>query len=66
MAGVQAAELIRSLSLTSQPKIVALIANTSDEQREQCFKAGMNSWLAKPVWRDSSRKAPSGTLAQLG
>ena len=48
MDGVQATHFIRQ-NLESQPIIIALTANTTAEDREQCLLSGMNDFMSKPV-----------------
>ncbi|MGV3510092.1 MAG: response regulator, partial [Sphingobacteriaceae bacterium] len=47
MDGLEATAAIRSLPL-SQPYIAAMTANALPEDRENCLKAGMNDYIAKP------------------
>jgi len=49
MSGVEASKQIRELPLPSQPRIVALTANASEEQRVECDRAGMDNYLTKPI-----------------
>lgn len=51
MDGIEATELIRKNS-THQPAIIALTANTLQNDQERCMKAGMNDYLAKPIKLD--------------
>ena len=48
MDGVQATRAIRE-TLENQPVIIALTANTMEGDEDECLKAGMNDYLAKPV-----------------
>lgn len=48
MDGVQATRVIRE-TLKNQPIIIALTANTMEGDQEECLRAGMNDYLAKPV-----------------
>lgn len=45
--GVDATKEIRS-RLVHQPYIIAMTANTFDDDRDKCAEAGMNDFLAKP------------------
>ncbi len=50
MDGITATKKIRNSACTkSQPYIIALTANTSKEDRENCFNAGMNDYIRKPI-----------------
>ncbi|MBX7053105.1 MAG: response regulator [Flavobacteriales bacterium] len=45
--GLQATKEIRA-TMVHQPHIIAMTANTFDEDRDKCAEAGMNDFLAKP------------------
>jgi len=48
--GLAATQLIRSsLPPERQPRIVAMTANTMDEERAACLAVGMNDYLGKPL-----------------
>ncbi len=49
MNGIDAAIAIRKQSNGRCPKIVAVTANVTDDQREACRTAGFDGFLAKPV-----------------
>ena len=49
MDGIAATRAIRSRGAGQDVKIVALTANAFDEDRERCFAAGMDDFIAKPI-----------------
>ena len=49
MDGVTATRLIRAAWKDGGPRIVALTADAMQEDRDRCFKAGMDDFLAKPI-----------------
>jgi signal transduction histidine kinase/CheY-like chemotaxis protein/HPt (histidine-containing phosphotransfer) domain-containing protein len=64
MDGVTATERYRAEeALTGKPAlpIIAMTANAMQEDRERCFAAGMNGYIAKPI----SRAALQGELQRL-
>ncbi|MDD4602780.1 MAG: response regulator, partial [Bacteroidales bacterium] len=52
MDGLEATRQIRALEAKSNEEfpvqICAITANTSPEDEEKCFKAGMNTYISKP------------------
>ena len=49
MDGIEATRLIREMDSISQPLIVALTANGSEENEYNCYQAGMDDFLTKPL-----------------
>ena len=50
MDGLAATRLIRErLSCSRQPRIIAMTANVTTADRQACYDAGMNDYLAKPI-----------------
>ncbi|MBL9213804.1 MAG: PAS domain S-box protein [Opitutaceae bacterium] len=65
MDGLQAAREIRaSASGSYRPRIVAMTANASTHDRDECYAAGMDDFLTKPVRNDDLRKAIQATPAR--
>ena len=60
-SGLEACEIIRSTPVKKQPKIIAMTANASDADRQQCFDSGMDDFISKPIdinyLKESVRKA---------
>ncbi|SMF12082.1 ATP-binding protein [Pseudobacteriovorax antillogorgiicola] len=57
MDGIEATRAIRSnKDLVVQPKIIALTASAMESEREACFAAGMDDFLAKPLRRSELTK----------
>lgn len=52
MDGLEATRYIRK-NHTHQPHIIAMTANAMIEDREECYDAGMNNYLTKPIKIDS-------------
>jgi CheY-like chemotaxis protein len=52
--GLGASKIIRQTNPTIP--IVALTANATTEDRNECFDAGMNDFITKPVSIDALRK----------
>lgn len=46
--GLAATQQIRSMKLRQQPHIIAVTANATIEDREECLAAGMNAYMSKP------------------
>lgn len=47
--GLEATRIIRKMENIDQPYIVAMTANAMPEDREECFSAGMDNYVSKPV-----------------
>lgn len=48
MDGIQACQQIRAIPRLAKVPIVAMTAGSLPEDREQCLRAGMNDFIAKP------------------
>lgn len=64
MDGLSATRTIRSAPNCRNVPIVALTANTTNEDREACFDAGMQGFLAKPVHRDELLASIAALIAR--
>ena len=49
MDGLEATRLIRAGDPRHQPTIVAMTADVTADKRDECFAAGMNAFLGKPL-----------------
>nr|WP_294793019.1 two-component regulator propeller domain-containing protein [uncultured Mucilaginibacter sp.] len=47
--GLETTRIIRKMDNITQPYIVAMTANAMPEDREECFAAGMDGYVSKPV-----------------
>ena len=61
MGGVDATRAIRALGV--RVPILAMTANASDKDRDECQSAGMNGFLSKPVLKDRLADAIAKVLA---
>jgi len=58
MDGIQATKEIKSDKLAyGNPYIIAMTANAFEEDRKNCFEAGMHDFISKPIMMDSLKKA---------
>lgn len=57
MDGFEAAERIRALALDPSPSIVACTANAVAEDRDRCFRVGMEDFISKPFCLEDLRQA---------
>ena len=52
MQGIEATRKIRSIPTLKNTKIIAVTANISHETQQECFKAGFDDYITKPVQID--------------
>ena len=52
MDGLVTTQCIRHNTSLDQPYIIAMTANAMPEDREDCYNAGMNNYVSKPVKLD--------------
>jgi CheY-like chemotaxis protein len=52
MGGIEATEHLRLVTKVTTP-IVAMTANASDRDRDECRRVGMNGFISKPVLRNA-------------
>lgn len=64
MGGVEATKAIRAAG--HNLPIVAMTANASDSDRDECASAGMDGFLSKPVLRDQLARAMLAALDKHG
>jgi CheY-like chemotaxis protein len=53
MSGIDATKRIRSLNAGQLTSITACTGNASANDKSQCYQAGMNSFMAKPITLDT-------------
>ncbi len=62
MDGISATKSLRDLCGPDAPYIIAVTANVTDEDRKNCFDAGMNDFITKPIrselLAEAIKKAP--------
>lgn len=56
MDGYEATRALRELPLSKSTPIIAVTARVMEEDREKCFKAGMDDFLSKPVRIEAVRE----------
>ena len=49
MDGITATRIILDMEKKKKPKVVAVTANVLQEDRDKCFEAGMDDFMAKPI-----------------
>ncbi len=64
--GLAATQRIREMSLESQPKIIAMTARATGEDRELCQAAGMDGYLTKPIRKEYLQRALVDATAPSG
>jgi CheY-like chemotaxis protein len=52
MDGLEATRRIREDISMNQPYIIAMTANAMPEDKEDCYNAGMNNYVSKPIKLD--------------
>jgi CheY-like chemotaxis protein len=57
MDGLEATRIIRQRWPNDGPRIIAITAYALIGDREKCLEAGMDGYLAKPIWLDELRRA---------
>lgn len=49
MDGCRATQILRTMDGCEQMPVIAMTANAMNDDRNQCFEAGMNDFVAKPI-----------------
>ena len=65
MDGYEATERIRGLDIDVQPMICGLTANATQADRDKCFAAGMDRFLAKPLHLNELRDLVEAALVPV-
>ena len=65
MGGIEATKAIRLVDKWQDLPIIALSANTLDEDRIRCIDAGMQDFASKPIYKDDILKAITTNLANV-
>ncbi len=65
MDGLTASRVIRGLALAAQPRIIAMTANVSSEDRVACNEAGMDDFIPKPVRLETLRASLEVAISRL-
>ena len=65
MGGIEATKAIRLVDKWQDLPIIALSANTFDEDRRKCIDAGMQDFVSKPIYKDDILKAITTNLANV-
>ena len=47
--GLETTRIIRKMDNIDQPYIIAMTANAMPEDRDECFAAGMDNYVSKPI-----------------
>jgi CheY-like chemotaxis protein len=64
MDGLEAARCLRrQLAVEQQPRIYALTAGIAAEDRQACFDAGMDGFVAKPVVKEQLEELFAAVMA---
>jgi CheY-like chemotaxis protein len=65
MGGVEATHLIRQEHIHHPPPaVIALTANVLEANKQQCYDAGMNAVLCKPVQRTRLKETMENCLME--
>jgi len=64
--GLEATRRIREMSIPFQPKIIAMTARATGEDRDMCQAAGMDGYLTKPIRKEHLQRALLDATATTG